>query len=414
MLTTSLKTSWMGLLRLPWSHNNTKHTGDKMIKLISATDCQAVFGYDECTYQPVLDDFQNTEFIGIMTYNISSKSDSDLLQSLKDACKRGADTVLITNIPKRFSQYYRTNGKNYYAEAAKRVIDTYLQQLNPVDYNLRLHPYFSFDNHAKIIMTDNMVYWGSGNFSDESNSNFECGTISTDPSLIEYLKCKLFPNIQSESIPYYSHNFAVAIVNLEDLIMKCTSAKQALHEAAFEAVEDYDTNFEVIWVYRTTDSGVTTEFLDKFIYSFSQFDDALKIIECIIDGYQDCEELPQDVATLEILLDEYKCTYKNFYDTISSLFEDLDELANFDVSADACHRITDKYGMVAYDENFDYYVDKAMNEAQERYEKIIDKCKRTVLSSLNTLDEMVIYFENLKTNLFQLLEVNTQIDNTGL
>ena len=95
------------------------------------------------------------------------------------------------------------------------MIDLYKQQLNPVDYGMRLEPYFTFKNHSKIIMTDNIIYWGSSNFSDESCENFECGTISTDKDLIEYVKKSLFTVIKSKSVPYYKHNFAIAILNLK-------------------------------------------------------------------------------------------------------------------------------------------------------------------------------------------------------
>ena len=134
-------------------------------------DSQAVFGKDEYLYQSILDDFKKSKFIGIMTFNISSKKDSKLLTYLKEACTNGTNATIITNIPKRFPQYFG----NKYALAAKNMIDLYKQQLNPVDYGMRLEPYFTFKNHSKIIMTDNIIYWGSSNFSDESceNSNVE-------------------------------------------------------------------------------------------------------------------------------------------------------------------------------------------------------------------------------------------------
>ena len=90
-----------------------------------------------------------------------------------------------------------------------------MKQLNPQNYGMRLNPFFTFSNHAKVVMTDNIVYWGSSNFSDESKKNIECGTISTDKELIKYLKEELFPSIQQEGVPYYKYNIAVAIANVE-------------------------------------------------------------------------------------------------------------------------------------------------------------------------------------------------------
>lgn len=380
------------------------------MKNISINDSRAVFGKNEFTYQCVLDDFKNAKFIGIMTFNISPKADSHLLKSLKDACMNGASAVIITNIPKRFPSYFRPQ----YAVAAKDMIDLYKQQLNPHNYGMRLSPYFAFHNHAKVVMTDNIIYWGSSNFSDESSGNIECGTISTDRKLIKYLKDSLFPDIQSKSVPYYKYNFAMAIANLESLIPVCKAARQNLFDAAFEPWEDYDTNFEEKWIYRTTDSGVTVRFLRGFIEFFSRFDDALNVIDDIIDEYWELDELPDQVEMLKDLFEEYKCAYDSFNDTISSLFEELEQMAQYDVSDEACRKITNDYSMEAYDEKFDYYAEKAMSEAAEEYEELIKGSEQAVRNALDSLDSMVQYFEQLNTSLHKLLEVNLKIDNTGV
>lgn len=60
--------------------------------------------------------------------------------------------------------------------------------------------FFNFENHGKLILTNNIVYWNSANFSDESVRNYECGTLSTDKKFIEYIHNILFPEIISYSI----------------------------------------------------------------------------------------------------------------------------------------------------------------------------------------------------------------------
>lgn len=382
----------------------------KVIQSISINDGRAVFGKNECIYQCVLDVFENTKFIGIMIFNISSKSNSHLLKSLKDACINGKNAVIITNIPKRFPSYFRPQ----YAVAAKDMIDVYMRQLNPHEYGMRLSPYFTFHNHAKIVLTDNIVYWGSSNYSDESCGNIECGTISTNKELIKYLKDSFFPNVQDKSVPYYKYNFAVAIANLESLIVACQLTRQSLFEAAFEPWADYDTGFEEKWIYRTTDSGITIGFLRGFIEFFSQFDEALNVIGNIIDEYWELDKLPEQVEELKGLFEEYKHIYDSFNDIISSLFESLEQMAQYDVSDEACKKIVDDYGMEAYDEKLDYYAEKAMNEAAEEYEELIKGSEQTVRDALDSLDSMIKYFERLNANLHQLLEVNSRIDNTGV
>ena len=381
-----------------------------MEQSIIGIDSYAVFGKKECIYQCVLEDFKNTEFIGIMTFNISPNVDSHLLKALKDACINGTNAIIITNIPKRFPSYFGL--KN--AIAAKEMIDLYMRQLNPHDYGMRLNPYFNYHNHAKIVMTDNIVYWGSSNFSDESCKNIECGTISTDRELIKYLRDYLFPEVQSKSVPYFKYNFTVAIANLERLIPACTEAKRSLFEAAFEPWADYDTNFEEKWIYRTTDSGITVSFLRGFIAFFSQYDEALNVINDIIDEYSELDALPDQVKVLKRLFDEYKRTYDSFHDTISSLFGDLEQMAQYDIKDEACRRLVNDYGMEAYDEQLDYYAEKATNDAAEEYRELIERSEQTVREALDNLDSMIQYFEQLNMGLYQLLEVNSKIDNTSI
>lgn len=179
-------------------------------------------------------------------------------------------------------------------------------------------------------MTENIVYWGSSNFSDESSCNFECGTISTDRSLIAHLKKVLFPEIQNNSVPFYKYNFAVALANLERLIPACQAARQKLFEAAFGPWSEYETNFQEVWVYRTNDNGVTIDFLRGFLDFFSRFEDALNVIDSIIDEYCEYDELPDQVEVLRNLYDKYKTLYEGFLDTISSLFDDLEQMVRCD------------------------------------------------------------------------------------
>lgn len=376
---------------------------------IPIENSQAVFGRNECIYKSVLDDFGNAEFIGVMTYNISPKTDSILLKALKEACIAGTKSVVFTNIPKRFETYYSAR----YAWAARETINQYKRQLNPENYGMNLSPYFVFTNHAKVIMTNNVVYWGSSNFSDESFQNIECGSISSDPKMIKYLMERLFPYIQKNSVPYYKHNFAIAIVNLESLIPMCKLARQRLFDAAFDVWSDYETGFKDKWVYRTTDSGITTKFLRDFEDSFSCFDDALCVIDDIIKEYQRLDELPNQVVILQGISEEYKETYCQFSDSILTLFEGLESVASYDVGDKACEMIYDDYGMEAYDEYLDYYAEKAVSRASEEYEKLITESEGTVREALKCLDSMIHYFEELDAKLRQLLEVNPIIDNTG-
>ena len=201
---------------------------------------------------------------------------------------------------------------------------------------------------------------------------------------------------------------------MEDLIPTCRDARDTLFEAAFESWADYDTNFEEIWVYRRYENGVTNEFLKGFMEFFSQFEDALSVIDDVIDEYCEFDEMPRPVKILQELLEKYNKTYDDFNERISSLFWDLEKMARYDASDEACRKIVNDYGMVAVDEDLDYYAEKAMSEALDEKEELIEEAEQTIRDAIKNLDSMIQYFEDLNTNLYQLLEVNSKIDNTGI
>lgn len=381
-----------------------------MLKTFPITSGDVMFGKGSYTYQQVLDDFSNTSFIGILTFNISSKEDSILLRRLKTACATGTNAVIVTNVPQRYRTYYNFKCE----EPAKKNIVRYKTQLNPRNFSMRLSPYFTFKNHAKVIVTDNMIYLGSSNFSDESSDNLECGMVSSDKELIKYVKDTLFPEIQSCAVPYYKENFAVAIANLEDLISICKQAKEVLFEAAYEPWSDYDTNFEEKWIYRTTDSGITISFLRHFQEVFREFEDALNVIDSILDEYWDEDELPEQVEMLRQIFEEYQTVYDSFNDDLSTLFDGLEDLAHYDVDEEANRKIIEDYSMEAYDERLDYYAQKAFQEASDEFGELIKESEETVIDLLTKLDEMVSYFGRLTEMLNQLLQVNSKIDNTHI
>lgn len=167
-------------------------------------------------YKEVLEDFKNTKNINILTFNITKKSSDGLIESLKNLDKN-CKINIITNIPNRYHQYYTKKIR----ENAKKTIDAYIDILNPKNFQPEINTYFNFKNHSKIIMTDNIAYVGSANFSNESENNIEAGIISRDLDFIDYLKSEFFPSKFDES-RCYSDNDLLAneneIIQLEEII----------------------------------------------------------------------------------------------------------------------------------------------------------------------------------------------------
>lgn len=370
---------------------------------------EMIIGKGEFAYKKVIEDFSNTSFIGILTYNISQKQDSILLQSLEKACQSNVETILITNIPKRFKKYYGDS----YALAAKKTIDVYLKLLNPTLFGANMSTWFLFENHAKIIVTDNMAFWGSSNFSDESADNLECGTITTDKNVIDYLKNDLFPLLKEKSVPFYRHDFAKAIFLIEEAMELCNATKEAFFQASFIPWEDYDTNFNTVWLFDTHHSGVTRKLLKNFVYNFQQYEQALSVVNEIVDKYSELDELPDDVEQLRELSDRYSDKFEETQSYIDELFDCIDELSNYNVDDKSSRIINDSYGMEAFDENLDYYAELAFQEANDTYEELIKEAQPAIQEIIEALSDMVDYFNAMKNSLHSLLAINPQINNTG-
>ena len=54
-----------------------------------------------------------------------------------------------------------------------------------------------------------------------------------------------------------------------------------------------------------------------------------------------------------------------------------------------------------------------MDEATSKYEELIRDSEQPIRDSIERLDSMIEYYEQLKDTLHSLLEINPRIDNTG-
>jgi len=192
-----------------------------------------VSSQNEINYQEVLDDFSKASIIRIMTYNISAKDNLDALLERLSSVKSGTDIKLITNIPSRFSTYYPSNAGQHMRNKARENIEVYLKKLEPSSFDSEFMPFFNFTNHAKIIGTENIVYIGSANYSNESRYNIETGIITTDRSLIEKLYSDFFENVIKVSVPYFDDDFQVLRLLAFSLMVKFNIHKEKILETLY-------------------------------------------------------------------------------------------------------------------------------------------------------------------------------------
>lgn len=356
----------------------------------------------ELNYKEVLKDFSNAEKIRIATYNVSKNSKYDkLLNALKNT---NADVKFVTNVPSRMPQYFNGPKGQSMRSNAKENIDIYIARLNPEQYSDSFSPFFNVKNHAKIIGTENIVYIGSANYSNESKFSVETGVLIEDKKFIEELYNEFFDKLIETSIPYYDENFTSFQVFLMSLYTKFQLHHQKLLS---EVYTDYER------VKRTVADSVliSTNDLELMYRDLEDLEDVCNIADDTFDESNDDynDELEQiksgfDVISVEWLKD------------VISIGGSLYELTAFDSLEEANYILQNDFSAVAYDEYLDMYAEKATDMAAEIYESLrtsfIDEADNFIAEIeriLGALDAAIKFVSKWKPN-----KINPEIDNTGL
>lgn len=320
---------------------------------ISINNGEVVVGKDYFNYREVIKDFPNAKKVRILTYNISKKDyKNELLDALKNLSP-DVDVKIVSNIPSRMPIYYNSLAGENMRKNSKKNIIAYLERLNPENFTPNTEVRFNFDNHAKIIATENIMYIGSANYSDESKDNIESGTIIRDKQVIQKIFNETFPEIMNESTPYYEDDFNI-------FRLFATSM-----ENKFEKwLKWFDK--ELIW---ESEDGI------KRVQEYFKFDsgdlenmhadiDELRGFEILIENtYSETDEEYNELIdrivqamkkiSVEWLLD-FTITDSEFFNyLIYDKDKRIDELIQNDPDA--------------YDENLDTCIERAMDVAQDEY-----------------------------------------------
>lgn len=125
--------------------------------------------------------------VRVVTFNISKNEKyDDLIKSLH-TLQDDVDVQLITNIPSHFDVYYNSQAGESMRKNCKYNCEFYLRKLDPEKFESKAMSFFNFNNHTKIVGTENIVYIGSANFSNESKNNIDSGVIIEDKEYIQKL-----------------------------------------------------------------------------------------------------------------------------------------------------------------------------------------------------------------------------------
>lgn len=369
-----------------------------------------ISGEGSLCYKDVIDDFPNAKYIDIITFNISQSQDT-LLDALKQAGKRNIPIRLVTNIPNRWHSYLGATARN----KANKTIKIYQRKLKPESIGKLASIFFKFNNHGKIILTDNIVYRGSANFSDESARNYECGTLSKDRHFIDYIHSSLIPCILSNSIDYYKRNYIDYVSAIYNSIACIHNIFEEVHDSSYGIYEYYDINFQPVGYFNYGSNGLTWKLLENLIETVENFEELLNGILSELDNeydefINDCDFEHYEEA--DNLIGNFRHDMNNLNDQISSICYSLEDLAKFDEEEYTFKILTEDYGNVAYDENLDYYVELSSDEAREAYENLIKFAKQDIDNLLSLLSDYEDILLTYADNLIHLSQENEDIDNT--
>lgn len=354
----------------------------------------------ELNYKEVLENFPSAKIIRILTYNISRNQRYDrLLDALKDT---SAEIQLITNVPSRMDEYYNSTAGERMRQTARNNINVYISKLNPDNFPGNFSPFFSIHNHAKIIGTENIVYIGSANYSNESADNIETGVLIEDKKFIQKLYSEFFDKIKSNALSYFDESFSAFRLFIFSLYAKFTHHHRKM-------LTDLYTNYE-----RTKEVVADTIFID---------------IEDLDALYRDLDELQSVCATADDTFDEKNESYNDDLERLKAKFDQLDinwikeiisedgtlyRLAAFDSQSEIDNILQTEYASIAYEENLDVCISNAMDSAHEMYSSLhyafeddADNFLCEIEKILAALEEAIRFTDKWKPS-----RINPLIDNT--
>ncbi|PFZ38015.1 hypothetical protein COL77_26045 [Bacillus wiedmannii] len=320
------------------------------VKILNGEICLSFgsFGYKE-----VLDDFKNASYINIVTYNISKKNEL-LLNRLKEV-KNDVEVNFITNIPNRHNTYYDSPYRRP-SKTALETIESYCSKLDPKNFNCHMSVYFNFNNHTKIIMTNNIAYIGSQNFSDESSKSYETGILIRGANEVEKINKEIVAEIIKSSTLYGTSAYSIFKEEITYWLDECKRIVENFEESLFTYAEVGYYQEERVLDYQYANVN-----LQDWQDIFGVYEEVFSLIDCLGDDY--VEFTNKDI--IDGYIDELKGKIK--------LIEDeLDELAHFNLDVMEIAQEHELYHTGESDD-LEAALTYAQNKKHEKHTEIVDK-----------------------------------------
>lgn len=338
-------------------------------------------------FQKILDDFKDSIYINIVTYNISSgDTDGELLNLLKSL--ENKTIRIITNIPKRFSIYYSTSLK----ENANKSIKKYLEKLEPSSFKSDVEIYFNFKNHSKIYSTDNYTYIGSQNFSDESKNNYEVGIVIDNKKIgknygDDFIE-ELIYDHTDDTIRFYGMDIENMKNDFKLKIKEISFILTSLDLKIDDKCEGYDFICEVSYKF----TGIK-EILDKvkiILYSMKTTLNFIKI-KNKLDDVEFLHDLKKSIENIECEIDEILWEISSSGDFKEIYYDPNERILENIYYADEEHleRAIEVESVSAYD-----YCD----DIKEKYKNEIEKFFISLPKEINGFNELLVTIEEISSN----------------
>ncbi|WCM60714.1 phospholipase D-like domain-containing protein [Paenibacillus polymyxa] len=346
---------------------------------------EVVSSKDDLCYQDVLDDFPSAEYIFVVTYNIS-ENNKILLQRLKDASDH-AEVKVITNIPKRFDRYYGLNPRN----CARDSIRNYTDRLNPEETE-GMSTSFHFENHSKIVLTNNIAYIGSANFSDESARSRETGTLYSDPHIVQNIINNLVPLIEGEAIQYFGNSLNQRLLAFTLLLSEVAVASEKIKDGMYTFVGHPREDIEV---FNSWDPYLSDQVISGLFDLLVELEEEIDVLK--------------DVKGLEYLSEYLDSDILEYARRLIDDRTPIRDLSTFDYQNYASDLINDEL----------FYVDdlgEAGNEASqlssEKHTELAELAKESIEELFELLNQIQSSMQSVVHELSRLHRQQLTIDNT--
>lgn len=354
----------------------------------------------DLNYREVLNDFHTAKTIRIITYNISKNQRFDaLLNSLKTT---DADIQIISNVPSRMGEYYNSPAGDQMRSRARKNIQIYIDKLNPDNFPSTFKPFFNVHNHAKLIGTENIVYIGSANFSNESADNIEAGILIEDKTFIRNLYAEFFDRVREKSLSYLDEEFSVFRLFVLSLYAKFDYHHKKL-------LQDLYTSYQRSKLVVSDTVFLDVSDLDNL---YRDIDELSAVRNAAEDTYDDDDE--DYNAALNQLKDDFNSLSIDWLKDLISEDGTLYQLVAFDEEGEANTILQEDFSAEAYDEHLDEYTERSMNMAAEKYAMLRDDFCNDADDFLSEIEKILSALSSAIcfTDEWKASKVNPEIDNT--